>query len=101
MKWKTSLCNYSSMKTKQWYRNSINNPKWYTKLEKLTDIFRCLNKLNLSIQSKDENILTSNDKINVFFKKNYSLNNEHRKKITINITINNRYSDPDLDILDL
>jgi len=47
----------------------LNNPKWYTKLAYLADIFNHLNNLNSNMQGKDENILTSSGKLNGFLRK--------------------------------
>ncbi|OAF68323.1 hypothetical protein A3Q56_03906 [Intoshia linei] len=41
----------------------IENQLWYTKLAYCSDIFDYLNIVNASIQGKEENILTSVDKI--------------------------------------
>lgn len=42
---------------------------WWTKVSSLTDLFEHLNKLNSSMQSRNENILTSSDKISADNKK--------------------------------
>jgi len=43
--------------------NFLGDEEWWTKLSFLTDLFEHLNKLNSSMQGRDENILTSSDKI--------------------------------------
>lgn len=47
----------------------LNNPLWSAKLAYLADIFNHLNILNSNMQGKDENILTSSDKLNGFLRK--------------------------------
>ena len=48
---------------------SLNCEFWMSKLEYLTEIFCELNKTNMSMQGKSENILTSTDKLNALKKK--------------------------------
>ena len=47
----------------------IHNPIWSAKLAEIADMFNHLNNLNSSMQGKDENILTSYDKLNGFLRK--------------------------------
>ncbi|VVC33591.1 Hypothetical protein CINCED_3A023613 [Cinara cedri] len=47
----------------------LEDEKWWTKVSFLTDIFELLNKLNISMQSRNENILISSDKIMAFNEK--------------------------------
>ncbi|KAL4100732.1 hypothetical protein QTP88_020766 [Uroleucon formosanum] len=49
--------------------NFLGDEEWWTKLSFLTDLFEHLNKLNSSMQGRDENILTSSDKIMAFIEK--------------------------------
>lgn len=49
--------------------NFLGNEEWWTKLSFLTDLFEHLNKLNSSMQGRDENMLTSSDKIMAFIDK--------------------------------
>lgn len=47
----------------------LRDEKWWTKVSFLTDIFGLLNKLNTSMQGRNENILTSSDKMMAFNEK--------------------------------
>lgn len=47
----------------------LGDEKWWTKVSFLTDIFEHLNKLNTSMQGRNENILTSTDKMMAFNEK--------------------------------
>ncbi|VVC42385.1 Hypothetical protein CINCED_3A012136 [Cinara cedri] len=49
--------------------NFLGDEEWWTKLSFLTDLFVHLNKLNSSMQGREENILTSSDKIMAFIEK--------------------------------
>jgi hypothetical protein len=49
--------------------NFLGDEEWWTKLSFLTDLFEHLNKLNSCMQGRDENILTSSDKIMAFIEK--------------------------------
>lgn len=49
--------------------NFLGDEEWWTKLSFLTDLFEHLNKLNSSMQGRDENILSSSDKIMAFIEK--------------------------------
>ena len=49
--------------------NFLGDEEFWTKLSFLTDLFEHLNKLNSSMQSRDENILKSSDKIMAFIEK--------------------------------
>ncbi|XP_025407111.1 zinc finger BED domain-containing protein 5-like [Sipha flava] len=49
--------------------NFLGDEVWWTKLSFLTDLFEHLNKLNSSIQGRNENMLTSSDKIMAFIEK--------------------------------
>ncbi|XP_022160762.1 zinc finger BED domain-containing protein 5-like [Myzus persicae] len=49
--------------------NFLGDEEWWTKLSFLTDLFEHLNKLNSSMQGRDENILSSSDKIMAFIGK--------------------------------
>jgi len=48
---------------------NLKNDLWLSRLEYLTEIFGQLNGLNSSMQSRNENILTSTDKLVAFPKK--------------------------------
>jgi hypothetical protein len=47
----------------------LNDEEWCAKLAYLADIFSHLNSLNASMQGKEENVLTSSDKLNGFLRK--------------------------------
>jgi hypothetical protein len=47
----------------------LNDEKWYAKVAYLADIFSHLNYLNESMQGKEENVLTSSDKLTGFLRK--------------------------------
>jgi hypothetical protein len=49
--------------------NFLGDEVWWTKLSFLTDLFEHLNKLNSSKQGRNENMLTSSDKIMAFIEK--------------------------------
>ncbi|XP_060864312.1 protein FAM200B-like [Metopolophium dirhodum] len=49
--------------------NFLGDEEWWAKSSFLTDLFEHLNKLNSSMQGRDENILTSSDKIMAFIEK--------------------------------
>jgi len=55
------------------FNNFLTNEIWCTKLAYLADIFNYLNTVNTSMQGKNENILTSTDKLSAFQKKNILL----------------------------
>lgn len=58
----------SSEKLKE-FENALSNESWCSKIAYLADIFQELNILNSGLQGRNENILTSSDKINAFQKK--------------------------------
>jgi hypothetical protein len=47
----------------------LNDEEWCAKLAYLADIFSHLNSLNARMQGKEENVLTSSDKLNGFLRK--------------------------------
>jgi hypothetical protein len=47
----------------------LNDEEWCSKLAYLADIYSHLNSLNASMQGKEENVLTSSDKLNGFLRK--------------------------------
>ncbi|KAL4136046.1 hypothetical protein QTP88_007615 [Uroleucon formosanum] len=62
----------------------LGDEKWRTKVSFLIDIFEHLNKLNTSMQGRNENILTSTDKIMAFNEKLTMWKNQvDQKKLTM------------------
>lgn len=59
----------SSEKLKEFHK-ALSNESWCSKVAYLADLFQELNILNSGLQGRNENILTSSDKINAF-QKNY------------------------------
>lgn len=63
----------------------LENDIWCSKMAYLTDIFNYLNSVNTSIQGKNENILTSTDKLSAFQKKISFWKNRISEKNTVDM----------------
>ena len=63
---KEELISFFKQEGKEDLCELLRNNYWCSKLSYLTDIFEHLNKLNLSMQGKNENILSTTDKMKAF-----------------------------------